>query len=165
MASQAGSTGGTTFVLGQHVDFATGSFDSTEAFKGTFHDFRVWDHARSEAEVSLNFQHKLTYSAAEAVSAGLMANWQFDGFNGSNQVVDIVSESGTPNRLSIGNAAGAGFTASTPVEDLQIVENSSNGSSVGFVVPSDPDSPQDVVSDGLFLEAADPGSAIFKCTA
>ncbi|MEM7316863.1 MAG: DUF642 domain-containing protein, partial [Planctomycetota bacterium] len=75
-------------------------------------------------------------------------------FNGSNEVIDIVTEGTTNNRLSIGHASGAGFTASTPVEDLHINENAGDGISVGFVLPSDPDSPQDIVSDGLFMEAS-----------
>ena len=131
VASQAGSTGGTTFVLGQHVDFSTGNFDSSEAFRGTYHDFRVWDHARSAKEIGLNHQQKLTYTPAEATAEGLMANWQFEGFNGSNEVVDVVSG----NNLSIGHATGTGFVASTPVEDLHISEAATGGATVGFVVP------------------------------
>ena len=80
-----------------------------------------------------------------------------DGFNGSNKVVDIVSEGTTNNRLSIGHASGAGFVASTPVDELNVDENSANGTSVGYVVPTDPDLHHDIVSDGLFLEGPDPG--------
>ena len=154
VAPQAGSTGGPTFVLGQHIDFATGTFDSSEAFSGTLHDFRVWDHARSESEISLNHQHKF---AAANLPTGLMANWQMDGFNGSNQVIDIVTESTTQNRLSIGHATGAGFAASTPVEDLHVNENAANGTSIGYVVPTDPDLRNDIVSDGSFTHAGATG--------
>ncbi|EMB19109.1 Pentaxin [Rhodopirellula europaea 6C] len=154
VASQAGSTGGDTFVLGQHVDYSTGSFDSDEAFKGTFHDFRVWDHARGAEEIALNYQQKLDFTPAEATAEGLMANWQFDVFNGSNEVVDIVTAgTGSENNLSIGHAVGTGFTASTPVEDLHVAENTTNGSTVGFVLPSAPDVAEDIAGDGLFNEA------------
>ncbi|EMI57701.1 LamG-like jellyroll fold domain-containing protein, partial [Rhodopirellula sallentina] len=154
VASQAGSTGGDTFVLGQHVDYSTGSFDSDEAFKGTFHDFRVWDHARGAEEIALNHQQKLDFTPAEATAEGLMANWQFDGFNGSNEVVDIVTAgTGSENNLSIGHAVGTGFTSSTPVEDLHVAENTTNGSTVGFVLPSVPDVAEDIARDGLFNEA------------
>ena len=142
-------------MLGQHVDYSTGTFDSSEAFKGTFHDFRVWDHARSAGEIELNYQQKLAYSPAEATAEGLMANWQFDGFNGSNEVVDIVTEgTGSENNLSTGHATGTGFVNSTPVEDLHVEENSNNGTSVGFVVPNDPDAPRDIVNGGGFNEVA-----------
>ncbi|EGF24298.1 Pentaxin, partial [Rhodopirellula baltica WH47] len=154
VASQAGSTGGDTFILGQHVDYSTGSFDPDEAFKGTFHDFRVWDHARGAEEIALNHQQKLNLTPAEATAEGLIANWQFDGFNGSNQVVDIVTEgTGSENNLSIGHAVGTGFISSTVVEDLYISENATNGTTVGYVVPSDPDVSNDIANDGLFNEA------------
>ena len=156
---QAGSTGGPTFLLGQHVDYATGNFDSAEAFSGTFHDFRVWDHARSELEIGLNHQHKLTFSPSESAEAGLLANWQFDGFNGSTEIVDLVT-AGTisENNLSLGHATGAGFVASTPLDELRISEDAPDGTTVGNVAPSDPDITNDVVNDGLFLESPAPGS-------
>ena len=81
-----------------------------------------------------------------------------DGFNGSNEVVDVVSG----NNLSIGHASGTGFTTSTPVEDLHISENATDGASVGFVVPSDPDDPQDIVSDGSFTFSGDTAHTIYS---
>ena len=143
------ATGG-SLVFGQEQDALGGGFDSSQVFQGTLYDVRIWDEVRSEAEISLNHQQKFDTSS---LPSGLIANWQMDGFNGSNEVVDVVSA----NNLSIGHATGTGFIASTPVEDLHISENATDGASVGFVVPSDPDWPQDVVSDGLFLEAPDPG--------
>ncbi|MEO1528811.1 MAG: LamG-like jellyroll fold domain-containing protein, partial [Planctomycetota bacterium] len=152
---QAGHTIGTggTLIFGQEQDSQGGGFESTEAFQGTLYDVRIWNDVRSEAEISLNYQQKLDSSS---IPSGLVANWQME-FNGSNEVVDIVSESGTPNRLSMGHATGTGFTASTPVDDLHISENAVEGASVGFVVPSDLDSPQDVVEDGMFTEAGATG--------
>ena len=50
------------------------------------------------------------------------------------------------------------FATSTPVEDLHISENATDGATVGFVVPSDPDSPQDIVIDGLLTEGLPAGS-------
>jgi len=40
----------------------------------------------------------------------------------------------------------------TPVDDLHISENTTNGTSIGYVVPSDPDPLEDIVSDGQFLK-------------
>ena len=65
--------------------------------------------------------------------SGLVANWQFDGFDSSGQVVDVVSG----NNLSVRHATGSGvFSESTPVDALNIDENSNEGDSVGYVVAS-----------------------------
>ena len=148
------SSGG-TLVFGNEQDSLGGDFSLSQELTGTLYDIRIWNSVRSEAEIALNYQHKLDSSN---LPSDLIANWQMDGFNGSNQVVDVVSESTTPNRLSIGHASGSGFTASTPVEDLHVAENASNGTSVGFVVPTDQDTPKDIVSDGRFLKEPFPGS-------
>ncbi|MCA9050975.1 MAG: DUF642 domain-containing protein, partial [Planctomycetaceae bacterium] len=136
--------------LGQRQGSQGGGFSSSDAFQGTLYDVRIWDEVRSEAEISLNYQQKFN---SGSLPSGLVADWQMDGFNGSNEVVDVVSG----NNLTIGHAGGGGFVSSTPVEDLHISENASDGTTVGYVVPSDPDAPQDLVSDGQFLEA-DTGS-------
>jgi hypothetical protein len=137
---------GGTLIIGQEQDALGGGFESAEAFKGTLYDVRIWNQVRSEAEIALNYQNKF---AAGSLPTGLIANWQMDGFNGSSQVVDAVSG----NNLNIGHATGTGFTASTPVGDLYVSENATNGTSVGFVVPSDPNVSNDIVNDGLFLES------------
>ena len=141
----AGHTIGTggTLTIGQG-DPASGKIHQ-QALHGNIYDVRIWNEVRSEAEITLNHQHKFD---GGSLPSGLVANWQMDGFNGSNEVVDVVSG----NNLSVGHASGAGFTASTPVEDLHIAENSANGTSVGYVVPSDPDISNDLVSDGQFLK-------------
>ncbi|MEZ6057924.1 MAG: tandem-95 repeat protein [Planctomycetaceae bacterium] len=151
-AGHAIDTNGTLIVGQGQATFP--QWTHTQAARGTFYDVRIWDEVRSAAEISLNYQHKLDVTPVEAAAMGLVANWQMDGFNGSNEVVDIVSG----NNLSIGHASGTGFTASTPVEDLHVAENASTGTSVGFVVPSDPDVTNDIVADGTFLEAGIPGT-------
>ncbi len=144
-----GSTG--TLVVGQGQP-SVGMVTAQE-FAGTIFDLRIWDEVRSEAEIALNYQQKLD---SGTLPSGLVANWQMDGFNGSNEVIDIVSG----NNLSIGHAIGAGFTTSTPVGDLHVIENVANGTSVGFVVPTDPEVSNDIVKDGLFLEAGTPSLSI-----
>lgn len=145
--------GGGTLLFGQEQDSVGGGFQTIEQSQGTLYDVRIWDDVRSEAEIALNYQQKLDVTPVEAAVIGLVANWQMDGFDGLNQVVDIVSG----NNLSIGHASGTGFTTSTPVEDLHVAENAANGTSVGYVVPTDPDVINDVVSDGLFLHAGATG--------
>ncbi len=133
------------FVFGQEQDSPVGGFDPDQYFSGTLHDIRLWSEVRSAAEIALNYQHKFD---SGSLPAGLVANWQMNGFNGSNEVVDVVGA----NNLSIGQA-GAGFTASTPDATLSVDENAFNGTPVGIVVPTDPDVYNDIVSDGLFTEA------------
>ncbi|MEM6474170.1 MAG: LamG-like jellyroll fold domain-containing protein, partial [Planctomycetota bacterium] len=138
---------GGTLVFGQEQDGNGTGFQTRETLKATLYDVRIWNEVRSEAEIALNHQHKFD---SGSLPSGLIANWQMDGFDGSNEVVDVVSG----NNLSIANVgAGGGFITSTPIEDLHVSENAVDGGSVGFVVPSDPDSRQDVVDDGLFNHA------------
>ena len=95
-------------------------------------------------------------STAAVCPNGLIANWQMNGFDGSNQVVDVVSG----NNLSVRNVAdpdgSAGFIESTPVGDLHISEIAGGSTVVGYVTPTAPDLNNDVVSDGHFTEAPDP---------
>ncbi len=128
----ATTTAGGTLVVGQHLDYATGTFDPDDHFSGTIHDVRFWDDVRTSGEISLNYLHKFD---STTVPTGLVANWRMDGFDGSNEVVDIVSG----NNLSIGHAADVGFTSSTPIDTLNIDENAVNGTRVGFVMPTDPE--------------------------
>ncbi|MCA9187341.1 MAG: VCBS repeat-containing protein, partial [Planctomycetales bacterium] len=136
---------GGELVFGNEQDSLGGTFQSNEAFQGALYDIRIWNEVRSEADISLNYQQRFD---GGSLPSGLVANWQMDGFNGSNQVVDVVSG----NNLSIGHATGTGFTSSTPIGDLHIAENSAGGTSVGYVVPTDPDLSNDIVSDGGFLK-------------
>ena len=147
----AGGGADGTLVFGNEQDSHGGGFQTEQALEATLYDVRLWDEVRSAEEIALNYQHKFD---SGGLPGGLIANWQMDGFNGSNEVVDVVGA----NNLSIGHAAGPGFTASTPDAAPDVDENAANGTSVGYVVPTDPDVYNDVVNDGLFLEAADPGS-------
>ena len=123
-------------MIGQEQDDVLTSFDAAQVFSGTIYDVRLWNNVRSEAEIALTYQQKLNITPPEAAAIGLLYNWQMDGFDGSSQVVDIVSN----NNLSIGHATGTGtFTNSDPVGDLHVTENATNGTRVGFVIPSDPD--------------------------
>jgi len=139
---------GGELAIGNDQDGLETGYKIGQTFHGTFHDVRVWNEVRNEADISLNYQHKLDLTPAEASAIGLVANWQMKGFDGSGEVVDIVSG----NNLSVRHATGTGFVASTPDDDLHTNENAVAGSTVGFVVPSDPDLSNDIVNDGLFLD-------------
>ncbi|MCC9598944.1 DUF4347 domain-containing protein [Stieleria sp. JC731] len=155
---QAGYTiaGGGELVIGNDQDGVNSGYSTDQAFHGTFYDVRLWNDIRTEAEISLNYQQKLDLSPAEASTIGLLANWQME-LNGSNQIIDIVSEGTTNNRLSVGHASGGGFSTSTPTTGLHIAEDSVNGATVGYVTPSQPDTDSDVIADGLFLESLPSG--------
>ena len=145
---------GGTIVIGQDQDSVGGGFQSNQAFSGTIHDVRLWDNVRSGAEIAYNYQSKLDLTASEAANQGLLYNWQMDGFNGSDEVVDVVSG----NNLSVGHATGTGYTASTPVADLHVAELSANGTVVGHVTGHTGNQFDDLVTDGLFLKVNDPGN-------
>ncbi|WP_020588981.1 DUF4347 domain-containing protein [Desulfobacter curvatus] len=123
-----GGVGTGELLFGQEQDTLLGGFETWQGFTGTLYDVRIWNDVRSAAEIESYYQQKID---SDSLPSGLIANWQMDGFNGLNEVVDIVSG----NNLSIGHASGDGFVTSTPVGDLNIDENSANGTSVGFVVP------------------------------
>ena len=93
-----GSPGTGEIVLGGEQDSIGGGFDSSQVFQGTYHDVRIWSEVRSAQEIALNYQNKIDSSSLPAT---LLANWQMDQFNGSNEVVDVVGA----NNLSIGHAA------------------------------------------------------------
>jgi len=144
-AGQTIRTGG-TLIFGHEQDAVAGGFGTGNVFDGTIYDIRVWNKVRTEAEIALTYQHKYDINSPPA---SLIANWQMDDFDVSNQVVDVIGS----NNLSIGHVTGTGFKPNTPVKDLNINENSVNGSSVGFVVPSHPDSPYNIIEDGSFRYA------------
>jgi len=147
-----GGVGLGNLVFGQELDSIDGDFDPEQIFSGTLYDVRIWNEVRSSAEIAQNYQHKLDLSPDEAISLGLLANWQFE-FNDENEVVDIVSA----NDLVVRNAIGTGFVPSTPTGNLHVSEHALAGATVGTVVPSDPNVYNDIVRDGLFTEVPNPG--------
>jgi|GEM_PF-5040054 len=123
---------GGTLLFGQDQDSVNGGFQTNEQFNGTLYDVRFWNDVRTESEIAAFAGIKIDPAN---LPSGLVANWQM-GLNG-NQVADIVSEStATPNRLTVAHASSAGFTTSTPVDDLNVDEDSVNGTSVGYVIPT-----------------------------
>ncbi len=134
-----GTTGTGEIVLGQEQDSLLGGFSPDQNFKGTYYDVRIWDRVQSKGEIALNAQQK--FDTAN-LPGGLIANWQMDGFNASNDIVDVVSG----NNFSVQHAVGAGFTNSTPTQELNVDEISANGTSIGFVIPSYTDASTDVAT-------------------
>ena len=119
------------FVFGQDQDGLDGFYEANQRFDGTIYDVRIWDGVRSATEIAENYQQKLD---PNDLPNGLVANWQFDGFDNNGQVVEVVSG----NNLSVQHAPetdrSGEYSESIPVDALNVNENSSNGTSVGFVV-------------------------------
>ena len=98
-------TGG-TLLLGQDQDANGSDFGPNQVFSGAFFDVRVWDHVRTNSEIAEDHQQKLNPNISHN---GLIANWQFDGFDGT-EVVDIVGG----NNLTVDHVAEPGFTPNIP---------------------------------------------------
>ena len=131
------ATGNATFILGQYQGTELANFDPDRAFSGTFHDVRIWDDIRSTTEIADFHDHKFD---SGDIPANLIVNWQMTELTGasSNQVADIVNPAANVT-LEVRHVAEAGFSSSTASTSLSIDENSANGTSVGFVVPTDAD--------------------------
>ena len=136
---QALDTTSGRFVFGQEQDGLNTGYQADQHFSGTIYDVRIWDRVRSGTEIADNYQQKLD---PNDLPNGLVANWQFDGFDNSGQVVDVVGG----NNLSVGNATGTGFVSSTPVDSLNVDENSVEGTRVGFVIPTNVDTSTSIYS-------------------
>ena len=136
-----GSTGDGTLQFGQNYDSVNDTYNSAGGFNGTLYDARFWSDVRSEAEIGLNYQQKFD---SGSLPSGLIANWQME-FNGSSEVVDIVTAgTASENNLSIGNATGTHWLHSQHAGRRLAHQRKRrvDGTTVGFVVPTDPESPQ-----------------------
>ncbi len=135
-----------SLVLGQEQDSINGGFDSSQVFSGAMYDMRFWDRALQPTEV--NSYHAQKFDPAN-LPANLVVNWQMDGFNANNKIVDVVSG----NNLSVAHAVGSGFSPSEVIlVDLHVNENSPNGTQVGYVVPVDQAGSVNLVQDASFTE-------------
>ncbi len=121
-AGQTVRTGG-TLVIGNEQDQLNAGFTEEAAFRGTLLDARIWDQVRSDSEIALNYQQQFD---ASNLPSGLVANWQMDGVNGFNEVVDVVGTNHLTLATTAVPAAITGWTnASTGV--------TVSGSTVTFV--------------------------------
>ncbi len=142
--------GSGTLVLGQDQDTLDGTYDPAQCFKGTLYDLRVWNNAISDEQISNNYQQVAGFN-----ESGLVANWRMSGLSGGNTVVDSV---GGVNLTVANVAAGGGWISSTTTSGLTVNENASAGTRVGQLIATEIDFARDIVLDGLFREAANPGT-------
>ncbi len=128
IATGASVTAGGTFVFGQEQDLVGGGFDSSQYFRGTLYDARLFNNVRTANQISQSYDTTLPRT-----ESGLVANWRFDDLSDAGTVTEAVSG----NNLSVKNVVGTGFTSSTPTLTLQLNENSVTGSVVGTLHGND----------------------------
>ncbi|MEM7784085.1 MAG: DUF4347 domain-containing protein, partial [Planctomycetota bacterium] len=113
-------------VLGQHQTSLAGGFSPDNIFRGTYYDIRIWDDVRSVDEIRTNSGFHLD---ADAIPSGLIAIWQMTEFDSSGKITDVVGG----NDLAQGSLTDPSFTPSLVNDSLEVDENATNGTTVGFI--------------------------------
>ena len=126
---------GGQLVLGQDQNSPNSDFESSKAFHGTFYDVRIWDHLRTDYQIASRATDQFVVGG---LPSGLLANWQFDALIGAgNDSVSNIADPG--NALTVQQVTDVGFVSGTVKSSLEVSEDTSGGTSVGFVVPQDRD--------------------------
>ena len=127
---------GGEIVLGQEQDSQDGGYDSAQHFAGTYNDVRIFDDVRTADEINDNL-----FAEVSNTEPGLVANWQMNDLSGG-----VTTDTVSGNDLTVGQATGTGFIASTPVlttEDGVLVATLSTtdpdaGDSHTYAITNDP---------------------------
>lgn len=98
-----------TLIFGQHQDVVGGGFDTDQILSGSVGDIRLWDSARSQADISAN-----AFTTVSASDPDLLENWVFDsgaavnvaGTNVMTQAGGTVTPVGTAGDDIIDGGAG-----------------------------------------------------------
>ncbi len=146
--------GSGALVMGLEQDGAGGNFETDEVFTGTLYDIRVWNEARSPAEIAVHQDQKLYIKEQPA---SLIANWQMDGVNGIGNIEDAVSG----NDLTVEHATDAGFSNNVPITRMQVAEDAAPGTVVGSVQGSYSYRGEDRIQDGAFTYSGDTVNTIY----
>ncbi|MFD0914909.1 tandem-95 repeat protein [Pseudahrensia aquimaris] len=158
--------GGGELVFGLEQDAANGGFDSSQVFKGSFEDIRVWDTIRTPTEIAAT-----TGIYIAPTTPGLRENWVF----GDALETGFVRNDVTGNALTLQQTTGGSFTASTPKEGLVIPETATAGDVVGtlrttdvdtgdtfsYAITNDPSGFFEVVDTGSFWQLQVASGAVF----
>lgn len=121
------STG--TLVVGMDQDSVGGGFQTSQVFKGTLQDVRVFNDVRTATEISAYLYEDVPIS-----ELGLVANWTMNNLSGGS-----TSDAVAGQNLTVGSVSGTGWVTSTPALVWKIAENASSGTVVGTVTGIDPD--------------------------
>lgn len=140
-----GSNG--VLVFGQDQDSENGGFDDLHTFSGTLFDIRIWAEDRTELEVASNYQHQFD---SQNIPGGLVASWQMKSLSGAGNTLSELVNPGANDALveHVGN--GGGFSTSFATHVLHVDQSAIDGSTVGFVIPTDIEFFESIVQDGLF---------------
>ena len=141
-ATGATIASGGNLVLGQDQDATADVFEADEAFRGTFHDVRIWDDVRTGAEIALDYEHKYDSSS---IPTNLIANWQMTQLAGGTTVADLINPGTRDLTVQHVGAVGA-FTPGNATDVIEIAEGSANSTHVTYVRPTDPE----VNTDGSY---------------
>lgn len=114
---------------------------------------------------SLEYKHNGTTFHTATITAG--TDWYVDtSFFQDDGSFDNQADYTLSNfRVFSGSTETAGFSSGNASAQLSIDENSGNGTTVGFVVPTDPDAVNDVATDGLFQKGPSPGTGTLSYNA
>ena len=119
-----------TVVVGMDQDSVGGGFQTSQVFKGTLQDVRVFNDVRTAAEISAYLYQDVSNS-----ESGLVADWTMNDLSGGS-----TSDTVAGRNLTVGTVSGSGWVASTPSLTWRVAENASSGTVVGTVTGTDPDS-------------------------
>jgi Ca2+-binding RTX toxin-like protein len=100
---------GGSLILGQEQDSVGGSFDPSQTFQGSIDDVRIWNKARTQAEIQANFNRELIGN-----ETGLVGYWNFNSVNG-NTVQDLTSNHN--DGTLFGAQSTPGFSTSLIIND------------------------------------------------
>ncbi|MEZ5931521.1 MAG: putative Ig domain-containing protein [Alphaproteobacteria bacterium] len=136
------SSGG-ALVFGQEQDSVGGSFVDSQYFAGTYHDVRVFDHARDPADIASDALRDV-----DPGESGLIADWRMDDLNDG-----VTTEAtGSGNGLTLSTARGMTAGAAPSLGASVVFEGAADGTVVGTATGSDADA-GDVLSYALTDDA------------
>jgi len=147
---------GGTLVFGQEQDSEGGKFASNQIFEGEIAEVRIFDYARSEAEIADHAGSPIQHPDTEP---GLINNWQMNGAHGG-----AVEDLAGGDDLQLSNDAhvigGDVYETPTIVENnpgavagvLSATDTDTGGAVTQFAIASDPSGAFEIVGNALKLK-------------
>ncbi|MFC2953151.1 cadherin domain-containing protein [Marinicaulis aureus] len=117
---------GGTVSFGQEQDAEAGGFDSNQVFEGEIAEVRIFDYARSEAEIA---EHNGTPIGDPETEPGLINNWLMNEAE-NGEIADLV---GVDNLVLVNGAS----IQNSVISDIPLVSENDPGAVVGFLTAND----------------------------
>ena len=128
----------------QGVKYTDQLFVADQQFSGVLHDVRIWDHVRAPNDIENSIHGRFTTNpngSNGGIPQKLVSNWQMEDLllsNGELQIQDSGDAGATLSVRHITDQSSApAFVRSTPIDELTVLDDATNGSTVGFVTPND----------------------------